>query len=311
VLIATHNPHAGRLRAVLDALTAQKLATQQFEVLLIDNASDQVQVHSLIGDITLPLTLLREPQLGLSHARRCGMRAAAGELLVLVDDDNVLDEDFLQQALQLALAHPQIGCFGGRVQPRFEHPPLPWQTEFFPLLALVDHGSETLIFSAADFAQQGVYPPIAPVGAGMVLRRSAALAWLETDAARPQQLRLSDRRGNTAASSGDNDIVLCTLARGFDVAYFQQLGLTHLIPASRLQRTALGRLNQGIQCSWQRLLTLHGINPWSPLSTLSARLRCWRAWLSYQAWRSDPHWVRWMGARGHFEGRVPAIQEQA
>jgi glycosyltransferase involved in cell wall biosynthesis len=293
---------------VLEALLQQSLPAQFFEVLLIDNASDRVDLPALTADLAtarnLKLRLLTEPRLGLSHARRCGILAASSSLLVLVDDDNLLDPDFLQCAVDLALSHPHTGCFGGRVRPRFEQPLLPWQAEFQALLALVDHGPQTLHFSASNFAEQRCYPGFAPVGAGMVLKRSAARAWMQLDAARPAAQRLSDRSGSNAASSGDNDIVLCALRSGFDVAYFPQLQLTHLIPSARLQRDSLGRLNRGIQCSWQRLLQLHGISPWAPLSRTGAWLRTIRAWCTYRAWHGEAHWVRWMGARGHFEGRV-------
>lgn len=309
VLIATHNPHPGRLARVLASLEAQSLPRERFEVLLIDNASDRVDLRSLPSRHSLPLQRLEEPQLGLSHARRCGMRAARSELLVLVDDDNVLAADFLERALALAAAHPGVGSFGGRVVAEFEHPPLAWHHEFFSLLALVDHGPDERIFSADEFRKHPSYPAIAPVGAGMLLRRGAATAWLDRDAARPDSQRLSDRRGNSSASSGDNDIVLCALESGWDTAYFPQLQLTHLIPTSRLHTAALGRLNRGIQRSWQQLLRLHRISPWSALSAPGARLRCWRAWWTFRTWRSDAHWVRWQGACGHFEGRVAAERQ--
>lgn len=308
VLIAAHNPHAGRLQRVLQALAAQTLPATAFEVLLIDNASNRVDLPALLASIEatagLPLRLLHEPRLGLSHARRCGMLAASAPVLVLVDDDNVLAPDYLEQVVQLASSHPATGCFGGRVLPEFEQTPQSWQLEFQALLALVDHGPEALQFGAQDYASQPRYPLIAPVGAGMVLRRDAAQAWLQIDAARPPCMRLSDRRGNSTASSGDNDIVLCALQRGFDVAYFPQLQLQHLIPASRLQKDALGRLNRGIQHSWQQLLQLHQISPWPQLGRLGARLRCLRAWWTQRTWRGPAQWVRWQGICGHFEGRV-------
>lgn len=302
VVVCTHEPHPARLARTLAGLRAQQAA--DWELWVIDNASQHTDVGALLAASGLHAELRREPELGLSAARRCGLRAARGAWIVLVDDDNVLAPDYLSQVRQIVADRPQMGCFGGRISGEFERPAQPWQVEFLPLLALVDHGPEPRIDTAAAVHAARAYPSMAPVGAGMVLSRAAAQAWLSQDAARTPDQRLSDRRGQASSSSGDNDIVLCALAAGLDVGYFPSLQLTHLIPASRLDTAALGRLNRGIQCSWMQLLSLHGINPWPPISRLGARLRMVRAWWRHRVWRGDAHWVRWMGACGHFEGRT-------
>jgi hypothetical protein len=63
-------------------------------------------------------------------------------------------------------------------------------------------------------------------------------------------------------SSGDNDIVLCAMRAGWEVAYFPSLALNHLIPAGRLESNYLARLNRRVQKSWMQVLTLHDANPW-------------------------------------------------
>jgi hypothetical protein len=193
---------------------------------------------------------------------------------------------------------------GGKSLPEFAVEPPDWVREFFPLLALRDLGPEPLVAPSlcAPGASRAEYPPCSPIGAGMAVRRSAWSAWLD---ARVSGAGLSDRCGAALNSSGDNDIVLCALRAGWGVAYSPRLSLTHLIPPGRLEPNYLARLNRGIQHSWMQVLTLHGINPWPPLTRSGAALRRAKAWFTHRAWRSPAARIRWQGACGHFEGRVP------
>ena len=50
---------------------------------------------------------------------------------------------------------------------------------------------------------------------------------------------------------------------------------------------------------------MHDANPWPPLTPFGAMLRKFKAWLIQRPWISPAARVRWCGACGHFEGRVP------
>jgi glycosyltransferase involved in cell wall biosynthesis len=295
VIIPTHQPHAGRFARTLAGLRAQTLPAGDWEIVVVDNASSPPLDAGTLG--LAHARLIREPQPGLTHARQAGLRAARGALIVFADDDNVLDPDYLAQAVRLAAAHPRAGAFGGRSVPEFETSPAEWMTEFFPLLALRDLGSQSVI-APAEIPPR-TYPLCAPIGAGMVMRREAVAAWLNA----PDR-GLTDRRGNELTSGGDNDIVLAIFGAGWEVAYFPELKLTHLIPAGRLDVNYLARLNRGIQKSWVQVLARHGVCPWPPLAGWTVPLRQLKAWFTYRAWSGAPAQIRWQGACGHFEGRA-------
>ena len=74
-------------------------------------------------------------------------------------------------------------------------------------------------------------------------------------------------------SGGDNDIVITVMKGGEKMGYFPALVLTHLIPPTRCEAAYLERLNRAMSKSWMQLLTLHGINPWSPIAAWSVPLR--------------------------------------
>jgi glycosyltransferase involved in cell wall biosynthesis len=302
VILPTHNPDAGRLRRTLAGLRAQTLPADRWETLLIDNACRPPVALAGLADVPANLRVLRESRLGLTAARRCGFTESQAPLCVLVDDDNLLAPDYLAHVIRLFAAHPLLGAIGGRCLPEFEREPAAWKREFLPLLALRDPGDRPQVSQGlrpAGVARNEYPVAAAPIGAGMALRREAARQWMDAD-----EGGISDRRGDALTSGGDNDIVLAVMRRGWEVAYFPELSLTHLIPASRLEPGYLARLNRGIQQSWMQVLSRHDANPWPAIEGWTVPLRQLKAWFTYRAWSGPAARIRWQGACGHFEGRI-------
>jgi glycosyltransferase involved in cell wall biosynthesis len=308
VILPTRNPHPGRLHRTLAGLAAQTLDRTKWEVLLIDNASDQPWELSEELVAALPeFQRLPEAVIGLTPARLRGINAARGDVLVFVDDDNVLAPDYLAQSLRLFAEQPRLAAAGGPVRPEWETPPPDWTGEFHGLLALRDLGAEIKICPGGSGVR---WPDFAPVGAGLVVRRAGTLAYadaLNRDPAR----RALDRRGRNLGSGGDNDLVFALLHAGGDVGYFPELQLTHLIPASRLEASYLARLNEGIMRTWVAVLHLHGQCPWPAIASWTVPLRTARAWWRFQAWRSPAHRIRWRGAAGQFQGQAGLLRLNA
>lgn len=303
VIIPTHNPHPERLRRTLEGLRAQTLPADQWETLLVDNDSrPPVDGTALAALAPANLRVVREPQLGLSAARRRGLTAARGPLCVLVDDDNVLAPDYLANVIRLFAAHPTVGALGGRSDPEFESSPPAWMRQFDDLLACRDLGSGAIISTGLPDKKVGrnEYPLCAPIGAGLALRREAAQLWL----ARADDTLFSDRRGKELSSSGDNEIVFNIMQRGWEVAYFPELSLRHLIPTGRTKVAYLARLNRSIQKSWIEVLLGYNASPWPQISGWTAPLRKLKAWFTHRAWSGFAGYIRWKGACGHFEGRI-------
>ena len=303
VIIPTHNPHASRLGRTLKALRAQTLASQHWEIIMVDNASSPpVNLAKFIEPVPINLRLVVEPKLGLTAARRRGFAEVCGELIVLVDDDNELDINYLTHVITIFEHHPGIGSIGGKVTPEFEASAPQWMREFDGILACRDFGDAPRIVPGSQRSTNGLpaYPAYAPIGAGMALRRVALQSWLDD----MQADTLSDRRGKELTSGGDNDIIFSLSKNGWAIGYFPELSLRHLIAAGRTTTDYLGRLNHGIHKSWIHLLAKHNASPWPSIAAWTLPLRKAKAWIAYRAWTSQAAYVRWRGACGHFEGRV-------
>ncbi len=301
--ICTHNPRRDYLQRTIAGLQAQTLPRDSWELLLIDNASVE-PLKSWIDLSWHPLGRhLREERLGLTPARLRAIDEAASGILVLIDDDNVLDASYLEHALGIMSENEHLGAIGGKSLGEFEVEPALWARDFLGCLALRDLGDapQTAWLDHAE-SQLKAYPACAPVGAGMVLRRAAALAYVHRLHENKDRLSL-DRRGDQLVSGGDNDIVLTIMEGGWGVGYFPQLQLKHLISARRLTRDYLARLNRAISRSWVHVLDAHDIRPWQSIPSWTVLPRKLRAFFRYRAWSSDAAYVRWQYACGMFEGQ--------
>src|SRR5262249_14092338 len=110
VIICTHNPRVDYLKRTFSALEDQTLPTDRWELIIVDNASAPEKAPRPNLSWHSRARLLHEAKLGLTHARLRGIQEASGDLLVFVDDDNVLDSDYLETAQRVAAKKPFLGC---------------------------------------------------------------------------------------------------------------------------------------------------------------------------------------------------------
>ena len=305
VIIPTHNPHPLRFSRVIEALGQQTLSADSWELLIIDNAStDCVELSEDTLNRFRSARVIREARLGLTSARWRGITEASAQLIIFVDDDNVLENSYLEQVIQIFQYRPRLGAAGGKSLAEYELEPPDWFREGMAPLGCRDLGNRQQIFLARDFEVKREYPEFAPIGAGMALRKDAASTWLSTALASP----VTDRRGNSLSSAGDCDLVLHVLESGWDVGYFPNLTLTHLMDASRVNPSYLEAISRTAFRDFVRVLDLHGIRPWSAIPGWVISLRALKAWFSYRAWRGPVEHLRWQSAIGQYDGRASLPQ---
>ena len=249
VIICTHNPRPDYLRRVADALESQTLPREQWELLLIDNASHK----PLAGNLDLSwhphARILREAEIGLTPARLRGIREVGSDLLVFLDDDNVAKSDYLEEACRVAREHPNLGCYGaGVLKPEFEQAPSPECLPFTGYLAI-----RTVPRSIWGNALTEM--PL-PWGAGLVVRRAVAEHYSRVAASCPIRRRL-DRKGQSLMSGGDDEFSFAACELGFGVGIFVGLQIIHLIDRRRVTQDYLERILLGNGRSSAMLAHLH------------------------------------------------------
>lgn len=283
VVICTHNPRRDYLDKVLHALKSQTLPIEQWELLLIDNASDELLSSEIDLSWHPQARHIREEQLGLTPARLRGIQEAAAETLVFVDDDNVLDSEYLEVALRISKDWPTIGAWGGQVRPEFEETPPDWTEPYLPKLAIREFDRD--IWS--NLLRQG---ETVPCGAGLCVRKVVAIKYADLVRKQPKRAGL-DRKGKLLISCGDSDLALTACDIGLGTGQFTSLKLTHLIPANRLQEDYLLKLVEGMSYSLAILDSFRGKLPPSSKPSWGMKLL-----QHYYRWRLEPRQRRFYDA---------------
>ena len=182
--------------------------------------------------------IVREETLGLTSARLRGIRETTGELLVFVDDDNVLETDFLETTLRIAEERPFLGSWSGQCRPKFEERPPEWTRRYWGNLVIRE-------FEKDVWSNLPRLPQSMPCGAGLCVRRHVAVHYLHLHESGKRSFQL-DRTGGSMLSGGDNDLAACACDIGLGVGLIASLKLTHLISPERLTEDYLVRLAEGI-----------------------------------------------------------------
>lgn len=293
VIIPTFNPNRTLLNLTLAALQAQNLPDNRWEVIIVDNNS----MPRLEIDNRWPanINLYFEEKQGLTYARVKGVEMSKGDIIVMVDDDNILNYNYLTEVVSILESSPNLAAIGGKIFPQFEAIPKPWVAEFYPNLALRDFGNSVVISHWTN-----KYPETAPIGAGMAIRKKALKNYIIRSNSGNRTIQ--DRSGQSLASGGDNDIILTVLKEGWTVGYYPTLALKHVIPQFRMEPAYLARLLHDSNKSWITVLSRHGINPWSEIPHWSVPFRKLKAYFAYKAWKGTANYIKWCGACGYFEG---------
>jgi len=223
---------------------------EQWELLLVDNASD-VTLSSLFDLSWHPHGRhVLERQLGVAEARRRGMLEAVSNLIVFVDDDNVLDGDYLSLVNTIKQEWLMLGTWGsGLIALEFEEQPSRHLERYFAYLAFRD--SKVPRWS-------NVAPCIdaTPVGAGLCVRGSVAKAYCEMF--ERSKIQLKSREGDSLLGHEDFEMSYVACHMGLGMGQFPALKISHLIPKQRITEDYLVKLYEGgrtsnmmLACKWQ------------------------------------------------------------
>jgi glycosyltransferase involved in cell wall biosynthesis len=238
VIICTHNPRSDYFQRVLDALQAQTLPLNRWELLVVDNASKEPLAQRWKVGWHPGARHIREEEPGLTPARLRGIEESRGDILVFVDDDNILVPDFLEKVPVILERYPYLGVFGpGMLTPEFEVAPPPPLSPKLPMLALRCVPRAVWSNNIRDFE-------CIPWGAGLCAMRPVAERYRQL----VLQLDITSVLGRRRQQlfCGEDDVFSwAAVAGGRGFGIFPELRVTHLIPAGRLKQAYFIRLVHG------------------------------------------------------------------
>ena len=184
----------------------------------------------------------RRDRLTEIFARHRGIHEAKGDICVFVDDDNLLDRDYLEQVLGIGVSHPHLGTWGaGTIRGEFERELAPHLRPYCNYLALRDN--KQTYFSNIITCGDAI-----PLGAGLCVRSTVATEYLRFCVA-PANIRITGRRGASLVGHEDYEISFVGCQMGFGMGVFPELKMTHLIPKERSTHDYFLRLLEGCRIS--------------------------------------------------------------
>jgi len=215
---------ASRITPTLEHLANQDLKGLRCEVVLVDNncADDTVEKAVNTWEILrspFPLLIILEKEPGLSLARKAGVIAAQGEIIIFCDDDNWLDNNYLSVAYQTMSLNKRIGVLAGQSRAVSDIEIPTWFYTYYGWYAC-----GVLAMESGDVTtRKWVW------GAGMVLRRDVMLKMYMTFSH-----LTTDRKGTDLSSGGDVEICLWHIISDYKLWYSAELSLCHYMEHSRL-----------------------------------------------------------------------------
>jgi len=220
IAICTRNRARALERTLRSLATLSIPPSLEWEVLVVDNGSGD-DTGSILASLSnaLPLRFIIEPRAGLSHARNRAIAESRGDYIVWIDDDVLVDAQWLRAYHDAFRARPEIAFFGGPIVPTFEGSPPAWLRLALPR---VDNAYAARDLGAAPVA---LTRDTLPFGANFAVR---------SDVQRRYPFDPALGRRGTALSAGEEWAVLeAMLAGGESGQWVPGARVEHVISAER------------------------------------------------------------------------------
>jgi glycosyltransferase involved in cell wall biosynthesis len=131
LIICTYNREK-YIGPLLDSIAKNDYPTTDYEIVLVDNnctdntrgicemfATDHPEIN---------LHYVVETEQGLSAARNKGIKEAKGDIIIYVDDDALIDSDYIRIYAEHFASHPDTMAAGGPIEPLYETQEPSWMS---------------------------------------------------------------------------------------------------------------------------------------------------------------------------------------
>jgi glycosyltransferase involved in cell wall biosynthesis len=191
------------------------------EVVIVDNNSTDGTARVIQEAATsLPISTMKETKPGISSARNAAVALARGELLLWMDDDVLVEPDWVEGYVCTARSHPESAIFGGPVRPYFEGTPPTWVRRLLPQTAQA--------YALRDFPEGRVHldEDHLPYGANFGTRRAVH-----------ERLSFDPLLGRVGKDGGclkdESTFLEGALKQGYRGRWIPNCAVQHVIPVER------------------------------------------------------------------------------
>lgn len=120
------------LKICLEALENQTYLKSLYEVIVVDNGSDE-SIEPIVSQFSQAIATY-ESRIGSYAARNKGISLAKGEVIAFTDADCIPAPDWIEKGVENLLSVPKCGLVAGRVELFFQNPGKPNAVELFESL---------------------------------------------------------------------------------------------------------------------------------------------------------------------------------
>lgn len=236
VIICCYNS-AERLSETIKHIALQKIQEEiSWELIIVNNNSSDNTSEIALKEISSykifhnKSKIVDEPQSGLSHARQKGVNEARYNYIIFCDDDNWLEESYLQIAYEILENNHKIAAVGGQSKAISNISFPDWWEDYKGAYAVGKQAEISGNISARKYLW----------GSGLGFRKALYLR-----AFKDLPSLLTDRKGNELSSGGDSEICMRFLLIGYQLYYDERLKFKHFIEPYRLTWNYRKKLYQG------------------------------------------------------------------
>jgi GT2 family glycosyltransferase len=175
VVVPTCRNAAALERALTSIL---RTGYERLDIVVVENRPPAPATRTLVEDrfSGQPVRYVEEPTPGVSRARNAGLVQADGDIVAFADDDVVVEEHWIRNAVAAFAQASDVGCVTGRILPLTLQTPA---QRLFDELAAFDKGVDRRVFRLAETrAVEPLFPYVAGhigSGANVFVRRDIAL----------------------------------------------------------------------------------------------------------------------------------------
>ncbi len=236
IAICTYN-RANYLEDTLHDLSRQTADRNHFEILVINNncTDHTAEVCDKFRKEHPELNFreVAEENQGLSFARNRAIKEALYDIILYIDDDVHLFDDFVEIAIGKLRKYPAVKCAGGRILVSFDSDSPDWiPKELMPMFGLHDLGKGDRRYPVSNF----------PRGGNMLIHKDL----FETYGEFPTNL---GRVGKKLLGSEEKAFFEKVRKGGEKIYYWGELKLHHRIGPDRLKHDYLKKQSIGIGMS--------------------------------------------------------------